>query len=63
MNNNIYGRGIPILKLHTANEFIKKLNKEYPDFYHSIGYDSTNELYFIEWISKNPNNNIIIIKI
>jgi hypothetical protein len=54
------GKGEPILTYEIAIKYIQKLNKEYPYIYHTYNYESTNGLYFIEWKSRNKNNDIFI---
>lgn len=57
---NVSGKGEPVLTYEIAIKYIHRLNKEYPNVYHTCSYEPTNGLYFIEWKSKNKNSNILI---
>ena len=58
------GKGEAILTLESANEWVNKLNEEYPNLHHEYYEDQWSHLYFIKWSYKSePVNKKITITI
>lgn len=54
------GKGEAILTLDIAIEWIKKLNKEYPELEHTYHQDEWSGLYFIKYRNRNDIDKKVI---